>query len=256
MSMLSLENVSAGYDGTDVLHGIDLLINGGEFVCVIGPNGCGKTTLLRVIAGLLPYRGNLSLQNQSVKKMRRKELAAHMALLSQISQLYYAFSIYDTVMHGRYHHLKGAFKKPSPSDHDAVRRCLQTVGLLELKDRMIDTLSGGQLQRVYLARTLAQEPSIILLDEPTNHLDLRHQMELMESLKDWCRTGERAVIGVLHDINLALAFADRIALLHEGRLISNGAPVEVLERDRLRAAFGMDVAGYMKGTLARWEHLS
>ena len=256
MSMLSLENVSAGYDGTDVLHGIGLQINGGEFVCVIGPNGCGKTTLLRAIAGLLPYKGNLSLQGQSVKKMKRKEIAAFMALLSQISQLYYAFSIYDTVMHGRYHHLKGAFKKPAETDHSAVRRCLQTVGLLEMKDRMIDTLSGGQLQRVYLARTLAQEPKIILLDEPTNHLDLRHQLELMESLKAWCQTGDRAVVGVLHDINLALAFADRIALLHEGRLLSFGPPSEVLQRDRLRAAFELDVSGYMKGTLARWEHLS
>lgn len=256
MNILSLRSIHAGYHGVDVLHDIHFEVNQGEFFCIIGPNGCGKTTLLRVIAGLLPFRGEVFFQHMSLRKMNRRDIASQVALLSQLSQLYFAYTIYDTVMQGRYHHLRGLLKAPSAMDHDTVKRCLHTVGLWEMKDRLIDTLSGGQLQRVFLARTLAQEPSIILLDEPTNHLDLKHQMELMEALRKWCHETNCAVVGVLHDINLALTFSDRILLLREGRALACGTPEDVLAEDHLQTTFDMDVAGYMKRTLAQWEHLS
>lgn len=185
MSILTLRDVYAGYGGRDIVRGVSLTVDSGERFCILGPNGCGKTTLLRAIAGLLPARGEVLLDGKPIARMKRREIASHVALLSQLSQVYFSYSVFDTVMLGRYLHLRGALRTPSREDRDCVRRCLETVGLWEAREAMIDTLSGGQLQRVFLARTLAQEPSLILLDEPTNHLDLKYQAELMESLRDW-----------------------------------------------------------------------
>lgn len=253
MSILSLRDVYAGYDGRDVLHGIDLNVESGELLCILGPNGCGKTTLLRAIAGLMPSRGEILLNQSPLAGMRRREVASHVALLTQLSQVYFAYTVYDTVMLGRYLHQRGAFRSPSPEDRARVRSALETVGLWAEKDRLIDTLSGGQLQRVFLARTLAQEPALILLDEPTSHLDLRYQVALMEALKAWTRGQGRAVVGVLHDLNLALSYADRLLLMNEGRVHALGPPEAVLRPALLHEVFGMDVAAYMKSALSRWE---
>lgn len=253
MSILTLRDVRVGYDGHDVVHGIDLDVESGEFFCILGPNGCGKTTLLRAIAGLIPSRGEVLIGESPLSAMKRHDIASRVALLSQLSQVYLAYTVYDTVMLGRYLHQRGAFRSPSKADRESVQSCLDTVGLWDLKDRPIDTLSGGQLQRVFLARTLAQEPALILLDEPTNHLDLRYQVSLMEALKVWSNQEGKAVVGVLHDMNLALSFADRLLLMHEGRVAAVGQPGEVLQPALLQDVFGMDVAAYMKRALSRWE---
>lgn len=253
MNVLSLSHVSAGYDGVDVVHGINLSVESGECFYILGPNGCGKTTLLRAIAGLLPSRGQITVAGKSLGGMNRREIASRVALLSQISQVYFAYTVYDTVMLGRYLHQKGAFHGPSKVDRGCVQKCLETVGLWQERERMIDTLSGGQLQRVFLARTLAQEPSLILLDEPTNHLDLKHQTELMVSLREWSRKGNRAVVGVLHDLNLALSFADKMLLMSGGQTAACGAPHDVLAGDLLAAVFGMNVKAYMQQALSRWD---
>lgn len=253
MSILTLQNVCAGYDGQEVLHDINLSVEVGTFLCILGPNGCGKTTLLRAISGLLPAQGEIWLEQMPLQKMKRRDIASRVALLSQISQVYFAYSVYDTVMLGRYLHQRGAFQSVSAKDRDSVRRSLETVGLWDLRDRMIDTLSGGQLQRVFLARTLAQEPSLILLDEPTNHLDLRYQVSLMEALQVWARQPGHAVVGVLHDFTLALSFSDALVLMDKGRIEGVGAPEAVLQPKRLEAIFGMDVTAYMKKALARWS---
>ena len=256
MSILTLRDVYAGYGGRDIVRGVSLTVDSGERFCILGPNGCGKTTLLRAIAGLLPARGEVLLDGKPIARMKRCEIASHVALLSQLSQVYFSYSVFDTVMLGRYLHLRGALRTPSREDRDCVRRCLETVGLWEAREAMIDTLSGGQLQRVFLARTLAQEPSLILLDEPTNHLDLKYQAELMESLRDWASRGGRAVVGVLHDLNLALGFADRMLLMSQGEAVACGSAREALRPERLQEVFGIDVAAYMKRALARWEHVS
>ncbi len=255
MNPLTLRDVRAGYGGIDVLHGISFDVEPGEFFCIIGPNGCGKSTLLRVIAGLLPARGDILLSGTPLGRLSRRQAATEVALLSQLSSVYFAYSVYDTVMLGRFVHMSGAFRTPGKADRDAVQKSLATVGMWALKDRLIDTLSGGQLQRVFLARTLAQEPSVILLDEPTNHLDLKHQALLMLALREWSREPGHAVVGVLHDLNLAISFADRILLLSEGRVAMLGSPGQVATSPEMTEAFEMDVAKYMKRALSRWETL-
>lgn len=251
--ILRASGLSTGYDGRDVVHDVSFDVAGGEIVCILGPNGCGKTTLLRAVAGLLPASGEIKLNQQPLRQLKRKDVASQVALLSQLTGVYFAFTVYDTVMLGRYAHQRGAFHAASQADRDSVSRCLHTLGLWELKDRMIDTLSGGQLQRVYLARTLAQDPSLILLDEPTNHLDLRHQVSLMETLRDWTRSTRHAVIGVLHDVNLALSFADRLLLMCDGRIVAAGPPADTLTPALLERVYGMDITAYMKHALSRWE---
>lgn len=255
--MLHLKNVCAGYGNGDILHDITFDLPLGQNLCILGPNGCGKSTLLRAISGLLDSRGELTLDGKSVSAMRRPEIASHMAMMSQMSTVYFSFTVYETVMMGRYQKLRrGLFASPSKEDKQRVEQYLRATGLEKLRDRQISELSGGQLQRVFLARTLAQEPEIILLDEPTNHLDLKHQTELVTYLKNWSQEKERTVIGVLHDINLSLMLSDQLLFLKDGAVAGMGPANVVLTRAFLHEVYGMDVASYMMDSLKRWEQVS
>jgi len=252
--VLKIDNISAGYNGVDVIHDISFTVGAGENLSVIGPNGCGKTTLLRAIANILPHSGDVKLGGKPIRRMKHKEVAAKIAMLSQITGIYFSFSVYDTVMMGRYVHIRDRLLGlPSDEDKACVEQCLEAVDMLAEKDRMITQLSGGQLQRVFLARTLAQQPEIILLDEPTNHLDLKYQIELVEYLKKWAAEGSRAVIGVLHDINLALKLSDHLLVLKNGRVLAHGRTDEIVTDELLLQTYEVDVARYMRESLAMWE---
>ena len=179
--MLELKNVCAGYDGVDVLHDVSCAFPPGSCWCVLGSNGCGKTTLLRAMAGLIPHRGQVLLDGREIDGMKRRDLAGKIAVMSQVNTVYFPYSVYDTVMLGRYQHIRASlFGGPSQEDRAVVERCLTFTGLSDLRRRHLDELSGGQRQRVFLAQTLAQDPETILLDEPTNHLDIKHQVELVD----------------------------------------------------------------------------
>jgi iron complex transport system ATP-binding protein len=254
--MLTLENVSAGYNGIDVIKNISLSVNEGENLSIIGPNGCGKTTLLKAVANILPFKGEIEIGKKSVRKMKHREISLSIAMLSQSSGIYFSYSVFDTVMMGRYLHIKDRLLGlPSEEDKKYVMRCLEAVDLVGDKDKEITRLSGGQLQRVFLARTLAQEPQIILLDEPTNHLDLKYQIELIEYLKTWASEKNRAVVGVLHDINLAMRLSDNIMVMKNGEIQARGKTREVITDTLLKNVYEIDVAGYMRESLIRWESL-
>ena len=255
--MLHIKDLCAGYDSGDVLHNVTFDLPLGENLCILGPNGCGKTTLLKSIAGLLESRGELTLDGRPIRSMRRPEIASHMAVMSQMSAIYFSFSVYETVMMGRYQKLRrGIFSSPSSEDKRCVEKYLKATGLAELRERQISELSGGQLQRVFLARTLAQEPEIILLDEPTNHLDLKHQTELVAYLKNWSQEKGRTVIGVLHDINLSLMLSDQLLFLKDGAVAGAGPANVVLTRAFLHEIYDMDVTSYMLDSLKHWEQVS
>lgn len=255
--MLTLHDVSVGYGGDDVVKHISLCVKAGENLSIIGPNGCGKTTLLKAIANILPYKGNIELDQTSTHKMKQKEIAKKIAMMSQISGIYFSYTVFDTVMMGRYLHIKDKILGlPSAKDKEHVMDCLKAVDLWNEKDREITKLSGGQLQRVFLARTLAQEPEIILLDEPTNHLDLKYQVELVEYLRNWTANSNRAVIGVLHDINLALRLSDNLMIMKEGHIQAYGKSSEIITGELLQNTYEIDVAGYMRDSLKIWEGVS
>ena len=254
--MLTLQNVTAGYNGIDVIYNISLSVKEGENLCIIGPNGCGKTTLIKAISGIIPHEGIIKIDGNNISNMKRVDVAKKIAVMSQISNIYFSYSIYETVLLGRYLHMKGrTFKEPSARDREYTDKCLKAVGLLSIKHKQISTLSGGQLQRVYLARTLAQEPNIILLDEPTNHLDLKHQTELIDFLKDWSKNEGHSVIGVLHDLNLAIKLSDNMLILDNGNIAAYGNANEVISSNLLNEVYDMNVTEYMVDSLRHWENI-
>jgi iron complex transport system ATP-binding protein len=253
--MLKLADVCAGYGGVDVIHNISFEVANGESLAIVGPNGCGKSTLLKAICGLLEYRGKIEIDGTSVAAMRPRTRAAKVAMLGQISPVYFAYSVYDTVMMGRYLHMEGLFGAPSRLDRAVVENCLTTVHLWDVRDKSISSLSGGQLQRVFLARTLAQDPQIVLLDEPTNHLDLKFQLELIDYLKSWSHSQNRSIIGVLHDINLAMRLSDNVMLMKQGKIATMGNIREAFSAAALEDVYEMDVAAAMRETYHIWQNL-
>lgn len=250
--MLTLKNVSAGYGGMDVIRNISMEVNGS--VSIVGPNGCGKTTLLKTIANILPSNGMIELFGKTFNSMKRREISLSIAMLSQQPSIYFAYSVFDTVMMGRYLHIKERLSgNPTKEDKDIVLKSLEAVNLVAEKERDITKLSGGQLQRVFLARALAQEPRIILLDEPTNHLDLKCQIEIIEYLKKWAKEGNRAVVGVLHDINLAMRLSDHFIVMKNGEIQANRNVDDIIANGLLDQVYEMDVAKYMQVSLSRWS---
>ena len=255
MTMLKVEHLTCGYGGAPVVKGLSFEVPAGGRLCILGPNGCGKTTLLRALAGLLPHEGKVTAEGRDLAAMDRRQLARTVALLSQISSVYFSYTVYETVLMGRYaHQTGGAFSGPGPEDRAIALECMERTGVADLRDRQVPELSGGQLQRVFLARTFAQQPRIILLDEPTNHLDLKYQVELVQELKAWVAGEGRCVVGVLHDVNLALDLADLFLLMEEGRARYFG-PAAEFDPAALNRVYQMDVGGYMRRSLTRWEEL-
>jgi iron complex transport system ATP-binding protein len=252
--MLEIQNLYTGYNGIDIVHDINLTAKRGEVLTIIGPNGCGKTTLLKAIARLLPYRGTITLDGKELSGFSRKALAQKIALMGQSAQIYFPYSVYDTVSLGRYPYSGGFLKSISREDDEIINQVIERLELSDVRDRMITELSGGQFQRVLLARTLAQDPELILLDEPTNHLDLKHQVELLDYLSNWAQENSKAVVAVLHDLNLARRFGHSAALMCGGALISAGKPETVLNSDTLQAAYGIDIKAFMVESLERWKN--
>lgn len=251
--MLTVENVSCGYGSNMVVKEVSFAVNENEILCILGPNGCGKTTLLRAIAGLLPSSGKVSIDGVDIRQTERKKMAAQIGFMNQITSVTFTYTVYETVMMGRYAHQKsGIFTAEQKNDKAMVLQSLNQVGMFELKDRQITELSGGQLQRVFLARVLAQNPHIILLDEPTNHLDIKYQIELMDQMREWAKKEKRCVVGVLHDINHAFMFADKILLLKNG-CVETFCTADAFDLYSLNAAYNTDVKSYMQNSLKRWK---
>ena len=250
--MLEVAHVSCGYGGAPVVKDVSFQVEEGKRLCILGPNGCGKTTLLRGLAGILPIEGSVKVQGENLNRMPVRRKAQKIALMSQLSSIYFSYTVYETVMLGRYvHQKKGVFSRETKEDRNIVEESLNRVGMLELKDRQITELSGGQLQRVFLARVFAQEPQVILLDEPTNHLDLKYQLELIENLKAWASRSGHCIVGVLHDINLALSFADTVLLMEEGTVKAFDS-VENFDLSLLSQTYQIDVHKFMQDSLKRW----
>jgi iron complex transport system ATP-binding protein len=250
--MLEIKNLYCGYGSKDVIKDINLTVKSGEILCVLGPNGSGKSTLLRAIGRLIEFRGSVRVDGRETAEFSRKELAKKIGLLGQHAPLYFPYTVYDTVAMGRYAYGQGSFSPLSPECRDIIEKTLAVLELDAERGALVEEVSGGCLQRVFLARTLVQDPQIILLDEPTNHLDLKHQLRLLEHLKNWAvEVPGRAVIAVLHDLNLARAFACRAVLLSEGRLAARGQAKEVFMG--LADVYGMDVRRFMLESLENWR---
>ena len=236
---LEIERLTLGYGDREVVHDLDLVIAPGDVTAIVGPNACGKSTLLRSMTRLLPPRaGRVLLDGKEVHATPAKQLARRMGLLPQSPIAPEGLTVGELVGRGRHPHQR-VLARWSEADDRAVTAALQATDTLELMDRAVDELSGGQRQRVWIAMALAQETEVLLLDEPTTFLDISHQVEVLDLLTDLNRTSGTTIVMVLHDLNLAARYADHLIALHEGRLHSAGRPHEVLVPELVQDVFGM-----------------
>lgn len=235
--MLAVENVSVSYGAESVLRDISFRVKPGEVVALIGPNGAGKTTLIRAISGLLPLvAGRIMAFGKDLSPMPTTQRARFIGVVPQARRLPPSYTVRQVVLLGRTPHL-GWLGRVGSKDLQRVEWALERASLLELSERPVEQLSGGEQQRVLLARALAQDTPILLLDEPTAHLDLHHQSQLLRLVWQMAREQEIAVLMALHDLNLASIHSQRVILLVDGRVQIDGSPFEVLNEDNLTQAY-------------------
>lgn len=237
--MIELRDVDLDYGAREVLRQVTFRSFRGEFLGIIGPNGSGKTTLLKAISRVVPpSKGVILLEDRELEDFSQLELSREIAVVPQAADPGFDFTVRDVVAMGRYPHI-GRFGRETDEDRETCRKAMETTGISHLGDRSVRAISGGELQRVIIARALAQQPRLLLLDEPTAHLDLGQQVGILQTMKELSR--KIAVIGVFHDLNYAAHFCDRLILLHDHRVLAMGDPESVLTHDAIATAFGIEV---------------
>ncbi|MDQ0256352.1 iron complex transport system ATP-binding protein [Evansella vedderi] len=240
--MLSLKNVVGGYSNTPIIKGIDLAIEKGEFFALLGPNGSGKTTLFKLITGQLPLqKGEVSLSGQSLPSFTKLEKAKKIAVLSQEAHVSFDYTVEEIISLGRYPHQKGFLKKLSKEDWNVIENVMEITKTKQFQKTQFRMISGGEKQRVLLAKALAQEPEMLLLDEPTNHLDIKHTFQMIDLLKKWQQTKGLTIFAILHDLNVASLYADRVGLLHHGKFLEVGDINTLRKEDQLEKVYEVQV---------------
>ena len=240
--MLKFSNVSIGYgEHEDILHDISLEVRDSEMLALIGKNGAGKTTLIKGLTGLLPLRsGSIIYNGSNLAEMEPRERARLISVVPQAASLPPGYTVYETVSHGRTPYLNW-YGKLADNDRRIIDHAIQLTGLEDYIEKEVATLSGGEQQRVVLARALAQNTPIMILDEPTSSLDIHYQVALLNLERTICREEGITAICIIHDLNLAARFADRIAILHDKKITSIGTPEEVLKEELLSEVFDIPV---------------
>lgn len=239
---LVVEKVSFRYPGTPVFTDLDLAVGKGEFVAVLGPNGCGKTTLVRLVSRVLaPDRGDVRLGGDPVGALKATEIARRVAIVPQEERNVFAFSVFESVLMGRTPWATG-FGFETKEDREIAKDALKAVDAAHLAGRDVREISGGEAQRVLIARALAQRTGFLVLDEPTSHLDLRHRVAILRLLSDLREREGLTVLVISHDVNLTVRFAERVVLLGEDRVAADGTPDEVLDPEVLTKVYGTRVS--------------
>jgi iron complex transport system ATP-binding protein len=237
---LRAEGVRLGYGERVVVDGLDLDVVAGTITAVIGPNGCGKSTLLRALGRLLkPSSGQVLLDGRRIDRMATREVATILGVLPQSPSAPEGLTVADLVARGRHPH-QAWYRQWSGDDEEAVHQALEWTGMLDLAERPVDELSGGQRQRAWISMALAQGTDLLLLDEPTTFLDLAHQVDVLELVRRLHAEVGRTVVMVLHDLNLAARYADRLVAMRDGRIVASGTPHEVITEELLAEVFGLD----------------
>ena len=238
---MELDNISFAYDSTPILKELSLLIQESDFIGLIGPNGSGKSTLLKIMGDILkPDSGCLKFKGSETGRMSKKIFAQSVSWIAQSHPMVFPFKVSEVVLMGRHPHLS-ALSFESYEDFNISQRAMKTTMTSEFSERFFNEISEGEKQRVMIASALAQKPELMLLDEPTSALDLKYQVEIMNILKDLNANHKMTLVVAIHDLNLASRFCNRIILINDGKVVSDGTPLQVLKKDILEEVYGIEL---------------
>ena len=237
---LTINDIDCFYGSTQILEDIQFGVKGGDFLGILGPNGSGKTTLLKSISRVLkPRKGAILIDESNIYDMKPVDVAKQMAVVPQSSPVTFDFTALEVVLMGRNPHMD-RFAVETKGDIEIARNAMKLTNTWDLADRSITELSGGERQRVIIARALAQEPQILLLDEPTTHLDISNQLEIMDLIKELCKTKKLLIVAVFHDFNLAARYCDSVILLRDGKIVAVGKSDDTLTSENIKKVFNVD----------------
>lgn len=251
--MLKAKNVTVRFGEHTVVDRLSFCLQEGQWLMLAGPNGAGKSTLINAVAQGVPYTGDIYLMGKNIRRYRPAQLARRIGVLSQKNNVGYSYSVEEVVGLGRYAHSHGFLSGKDDDGDDRVDNALELTGLSALRNASVLTLSGGELQRTFLAQVFAQDPEILILDEPANHLDLIYQKHIFSLISDWLKQTGRAVISVVHDLSLAKRYGTHAVLMDNGRSVAQGELADVLTPENLQAVYNMDVYAWMNEMLGQWK---
>ncbi|MFB3764480.1 MAG: ABC transporter ATP-binding protein [Methanotrichaceae archaeon] len=238
---ITIKGLTFGYNGSRILDGLNLVVEDSEVLGLVGPNGSGKTTLIKCIDRILKPKGSILLDSRELETMSRQEIARCIGYVPQSGSSTMATTVFDTILMGRRPHMSW---RVTPKDIDKVSEVIELLHLDDLAMRDFSDLSGGQKQKVLIARALCQEPEVLLLDEPTSNLDMYHQLEVMETISDLVKRkrGPKKVSAIMaiHDLNLAARFVDKLAILKNGRIYAAGTPADLINAENIRTVYGVE----------------
>ena len=235
-AIIKAQNISVSINEKEIVHGISLDIPEGKVTAIIGPNGCGKSTTLKALSRILPYKGSVTFKGQEMSTLSQREFAKCLAILTQSPQAPSDLTVNDLVEMGRFPH-RGFLGRAGKDDKEHVEWALEQTGVKEMRYRLLNTLSGGERQRAWIAMALAQRPEVLLLDEPTTYLDICHQLEIMQLIGRLNQELGLTVVMVVHDLNHAIMYADHVVVVKAGQLVTSGAPPEIITADLLADVF-------------------
>ena len=235
-AIIKAQNISVSINEKEIVHGISLDIPEGKVTAIIGPNGCGKSTTLKALSRILPYKGIVTFKGQEMSTLSQREFAKCLAILTQSPQAPSDLTVNDLVEMGRFPH-RGFLGRAGKDDKEHVEWALEQTGVKEMRYRLLNTLSGGERQRAWIAMALAQRPEVLLLDEPTTYLDICHQLEIMQLITRLNQELGLTVVMVVHDLNHAIMYADHVVVVKAGQLVTSGAPRDIITADLLADVF-------------------
>jgi iron complex transport system ATP-binding protein len=251
--MLDVENLSVRIGDLKIVDNMSFSVIEKQWLMLVGPNGAGKSTIVNAISQGIPYTGSVTFMGSNVARYKPSKLAKNIGVLSQSHNVGFSFTVEEVVRLGRYSYSPSVFSSRSDEDDIKVEDALEITGMLPFRTHSVLTLSGGEIQRTFLAQIFAQDPKLLILDEPTNNLDLIYQKQIFDLIHEWIKSPGRAVISVVHDLSLAKAYGTDAILMNRGRLVSSGEINDVLTRGNLESVYSIDVYQWMKNLLLKWQ---
>lgn len=251
--MLEVKNLTVQYGNLTIVDGVSFSVDEGQWLMIVGPNGAGKSTIINAVSQGITYTGKVRFCNKNIEKYKPHERARMIGVLAQSNFINYSFTVKEIIRLGRYAYAPGMFSRKSDEGERHISEAIEMTGVGSLLNQSVLTLSGGELQRVFLAQLFAQNPRLLMLDEPTNHLDLLYQKQTFGLIKEWIKTSGRAVVSVVHDLSLAMAYGKQALLLDRGRVKTTGQIDKVLTAKNLDVVYSMDVYEWMRSKLEQWK---